>query len=168
MDGSYASTPIMAHESDLAGRSSRRITLSLPSKDLIITECITVTSAMRKHARWKHSSVAAILGGGTTKQAPSDRRPAHSRYSSGSTSLGEEEDAPLSRWGQRGKKGRSLQDDPLLSAFARLRSDLKNVKGAFGEQDIYQAALMLVTRYPDIRYSCLTTPVPPGYPLFLY
>src|SRR5258707_1280672 len=30
---------------------------------LITTECVAVTSAMRKHARWAHSSVSAILGG---------------------------------------------------------------------------------------------------------
>ena len=40
-----------------------------------------------------------------------------------------EEVGLASRWGLRGKKGQSLQDNPLLSAFARLRSDLKICKG---------------------------------------
>ena len=34
---------------------------------LITTECITITSAMRKHARWSQSSVSAILGGGASR-----------------------------------------------------------------------------------------------------
>jgi hypothetical protein len=33
------------------------------------------------------------------------------------------------RWGLRGKKGKSLLDNPLMSAFTRLRSELKGVKG---------------------------------------
>ena len=41
----------------------------------------------------------------------------------------DEEGASLaSRWGLRGKKGKSLADNPLLSAFARLRRDLAGVK----------------------------------------
>ncbi|DAA79604.1 TPA_exp: Uncharacterized protein A8136_0377 [Trichophyton benhamiae CBS 112371] len=36
---------------------------------LVTTECIAVTSAMRKHARWAHSSVAAILGGGVSSRS---------------------------------------------------------------------------------------------------
>jgi hypothetical protein len=35
------------------------------------------------------------------------------------------------RWGLRGKKGKSLEDNPLVSAFTRLRSELKGVKGMF-------------------------------------
>lgn len=36
-----------------------------------------------------------------------------------------EDDSLASRWGLRGKKGKSMQDNPLLSAFARLRNDLR-------------------------------------------
>jgi len=36
---------------------------------LITNECITITSAMRKNARWAQSSVAAILGGGIVDTA---------------------------------------------------------------------------------------------------
>lgn len=84
---------------------------------LVVQECITVTSAMRKHARWAHSSVAAILGGAS----------ASSR--GGSKSETSAEDGLANRWGLRGKKGQSMQDNPLLAAFARLRSDLKQIKG---------------------------------------
>lgn len=33
-----------------------------------------------------------------------------------------------SRWGLRGKKGKSIQDNPLMTAFARLRGDLSGVR----------------------------------------
>jgi len=46
-----------------------------------------------------------------------------------SESINQDEDGFLTgRWGLRGKKGASMQDNPLLSAFARLRSDLKSCK----------------------------------------
>jgi len=102
------------------------ITIAVDPVALVVTECITVTSAMRKHARWAHSSVAAILGGGSNWEPSMDtagRRP-------GQTSESEKEDDSLGgRWGLRGKKGKSLQDNPLMSAFTRLRSDLKGCKG---------------------------------------
>lgn len=104
---------------------------------LVVTECITVTSAMRKHARWAHSSVSAILGGATTSprlevpQSPSLGRPSSDRRRKPSREpvAMSEEVGLASRWGLRGKKGQSLQDNPLLAAFAKLRSDLKRCKG---------------------------------------
>jgi brefeldin A-resistance guanine nucleotide exchange factor 1 len=36
---------------------------------------------------------------------------------------------PANRWGLRGKKGKSMQDNPLISSFARLRHELTGVKG---------------------------------------
>jgi len=48
--------------SDGSGRPTP-ISVAVDPVALITTECITVTSAMRKHARWAHSSVSAILGG---------------------------------------------------------------------------------------------------------
>jgi len=101
----------------------RPITVAIDPVALVVTECITVTSAMRKHARWAHSSVSAILGGA----AASTRTPPQSPRKSRPTSL--EEEAVTNRWGLRGKKGKSLQDNPLMAAFARLRSDLKGCKG---------------------------------------
>lgn len=110
----------------------RRIQVAVDPVALVVTECITVTSAMRKHARWAHSSVSAILGGASpsrlearaSKDKPDVKGPSRGR------GLSVAEDAPLaSRWGLRGKKGQSMQDNPLLAAFARLRSDLKQCKG---------------------------------------
>ncbi|KAK5164735.1 hypothetical protein LTR04_001630, partial [Oleoguttula sp. CCFEE 6159] len=82
---------------------------------------------MRKHARWAHSSVSAILGGGTGRSPPVNKAGNRNRDSTGSINLGDE-DALTSRWGLRGKKGKSMQDNPLMSAFARLRHDLKGCK----------------------------------------
>src|SRR5215471_6555777 len=45
------------------GARPRAVPIAVNPVALVTTECITVTSSMRKHARWSHSSVAAILGG---------------------------------------------------------------------------------------------------------
>ena len=42
----------------------------------------------------------------------------------------DDEDGLVGSWGRRGKKGKSMQDNPLMSAFARLRSDLRGCTGA--------------------------------------
>ncbi|KIY01740.1 uncharacterized protein Z520_01878 [Fonsecaea multimorphosa CBS 102226] len=106
---------------------------------LITQECITITSAMRKHARWAQSSVSAILGGGATRLQEKDflRSSSQSRRSKGPvildpgmarlnvpTTSDDENSSLASRWGLRGRKGKSMQDNPLLTAFARLRRDL--------------------------------------------
>ncbi|KAF2451285.1 hypothetical protein P171DRAFT_375329 [Karstenula rhodostoma CBS 690.94] len=104
----------------------RRIPVAVNPVALVVTECITVTSAMRKHARWAHSSVAAILGGSSNKTPAIQKRDRAGQGIVGGT--GEQEEAVPSRWGLRGKKGKSMQDNPLMSAFARLRNELKGCK----------------------------------------
>src|ERR1700761_8198882 len=42
-------------------------TIAIDPIALVTQECITITSAMRKHARWAQSSVSAILGGGASR-----------------------------------------------------------------------------------------------------
>ncbi|KAK7510917.1 uncharacterized protein IWZ02DRAFT_192309 [Phyllosticta citriasiana] len=106
---------------------TRAISASIDPIALVVTECITVTSAMRKHARWAQSSVSAILGGGAAKPLAIQRIERGERNAA-SIKLGAGEDALAGRWGLRGKKGRSMQDNPLMSAFTRLRSDLKGCK----------------------------------------
>lgn len=108
---------------------------------LITTECITVTSAMRKHARWAHSSVSAILGGSSSPLNPSlqNSRPSTPRDETAkgrghknrsSTGLTDGDDGGLAnRWGLRGKKGKSMQDNPLMAGFGRLRRELTGCKG---------------------------------------
>lgn len=111
-------------------KTAKPATVAIDPVALVVTECITVTSAMRKHARWAHSSVSAILGGGPARHSAGDRKiPPGRRGSSGSQGAAEEDGVLSTRWGLRGKKGKSMQDNPLLSAFARLRSDLKGCKG---------------------------------------
>lgn len=105
---------------------------------LITTECITVTSAMRKHARWAHSSVSSILGGsssplssGFQTSRPSTPRDeiGSRRVPKGSAASEGNDDAGLAnRWGLRGKKGKSMQDNPLMAGFGRLRRELTGCK----------------------------------------
>jgi brefeldin A-resistance guanine nucleotide exchange factor 1 len=116
--------------------SKATVSVAVDPVALITTECITVTSAMRKHARWAHSSVSAILGvtsplnPGTQDSRPStprddsgSRKGLRSRSSLGYTDGGDDE-ALANRWGLRGKKGKSMQDNPLMAGFGRLRREL--------------------------------------------
>ena len=139
-----------------------KISIAVDPVALITTECITVTSAMRKHARWAHSSVSAILGGGPAMSTGSDisRLPRQNHKSLGTmeTQLGQaermpngaggEDDSLASRWGLRGKRGKSMQDNPLLSAFARLRNDLR---GCLGEHTSMQWPTPRANIRVDIR-----------------
>ena len=113
------------------------IALAVDPVALITTECISVTSAMRKNARWAQSSVSAILGGSTVAnqslQPPSSSfgTGQHARRTSGISTQSSEPPANgdtghITRWGLRGKRGKSLQDNPLMSSFSRLRGELKN------------------------------------------
>jgi golgi-specific brefeldin A-resistance guanine nucleotide exchange factor 1 len=103
---------------------------------LVVQECITVTGAMRKHARWAKSSVSAILGGASLKPTGVSSRKSldDEKRTTGVAPLsvnigGDDDDGQPSRWGLRGKKGMSMVDNPLLAAFARLRGELKGCKG---------------------------------------
>src|SRR5579871_6357789 len=102
------------------------ISVAVDPVALITTECITVTSAMRKHARWAHSSVSAILGGSSSPSNPvrQGSRPAtpgddlsSTKRSKAQSSLIEleEEGGLANRWGLRGRKGKSMQDNPLMA-----------------------------------------------------
>lgn len=123
--------------------SESSISISVDPISLVTTECITVTSSMRKHARWAHSSVASILGGsGNSRVYDRDitalPNPSHRKSLSGNNSgqrgphsrilipTVDSDHALANRWGLRGKKGKSMQDNPLMSAFTRLRNDLKS------------------------------------------
>ncbi|GAB7362676.1 hypothetical protein MBLNU230_g2985t1 [Neophaeotheca triangularis] len=137
LDGATeSSSTLAAAVVDMSGPSNRNpaFSVAIDPIALVVTECITVTSAMRKHQRWAHSSVSAILGGGThtPKTPPSNIRrekenPKDSNSSSSSRGIELDIDEGIlgSRWGLRGKKGESSKDNPLMAAFARLRSDLK-------------------------------------------
>ena len=110
----------------------QEISVAVDPVALITTECITVTSAMRKHARWAQSSVAAILGGGAGGSGggggyddivsaippPSPGRgvarsrrggPGASATVEGKSSLASPDVGLANRWGLRGRKGKSIQ-----------------------------------------------------------
>ena len=137
-DSSSASmTPVADYSTQ-----TRPVSVAIDPVALIITECITVTSAMRKHARWAQSSVSAILGGGAARRLPS---------ALGSLGVGDDADGGqlATRWGLRGKKGKSIQDNPLLSAFARLRSQLKGCRGmAYMASRLVQQLIASHYRHP--------------------
>ncbi|KAK3390865.1 hypothetical protein B0H63DRAFT_500126 [Podospora didyma] len=112
---------------------SRPVSVAVDPVSLVISECIAITSAIQKNARSPHSSVSAILGGSPNliqlvPPTPSSRRDRKS--SSGADPLADSPagDLAANRWGLRGKKGKSMQDNPLISGFGRLRQELTGVK----------------------------------------
>ena len=114
------------------------VSVAIDPVALITTECITVASAMRKHARWAHSSVSAILGGSTSSSNSVAEGSRPSTPGSLSARKGNqvrpslvEHDSLANRWGLRGKKGKSMQDNPLMAGFGRLRRDLIGCKGIY-------------------------------------
>ncbi|KAI5798899.1 hypothetical protein EDC01DRAFT_716687 [Geopyxis carbonaria] len=110
------------------------ISVAIDPVALVTSECITVTSAMRKNARWAQSSVSAILGGGGSGYGSSGLdTPVSGSHSPALTRRGgvgelSAEVGLAGRWGLRGKKGKSIQDNPLMAAFAKLRGDLQVCK----------------------------------------
>ncbi|KAL7629684.1 GDP/GTP exchange factor for ARF [Parahypoxylon ruwenzoriense] len=111
---------------------SRPVTVAVDPASLVISECISVTSAMRKHARWAGSSVSSILGGNPNPVQLGPPSPLLRPGSKGSThSLGvdsAQDYGVTNRWGLRGKKGKSMQDNPLMAGFGRLRHELSSCK----------------------------------------
>ena len=146
---------------------------------LITTECITVTSSMRKHVRWAHSSVSAILGGGASSsyrqgpwpQSPREKSHEGRRKTNGSVDLDrsttDDDDSLAGRWGFRGTKGKSMQDNPLITAFARLRSDLRGCTGQSRSQ-LWRDKAKTKTRHQELRYPLSTSSIPTSHPLLFY
>jgi golgi-specific brefeldin A-resistance guanine nucleotide exchange factor 1 len=112
---------------------SRPVSVAVNPVSLVINECITVTSVMRKHARWAQSSVSSILGGNPNPVQlgpPSPLLRPGSRSSNATVSVDGTQDVGVAnRWGLRGKKGKSMQDNPLMAGFGRLRHELSSCKG---------------------------------------
>ncbi|KAK8163430.1 hypothetical protein BC567DRAFT_265954 [Phyllosticta citribraziliensis] len=134
---------------------TRAISASIDPIALVVTECITVTSAMRKHARWAQSSVSAILGGGAAKPLAIQRIERGERNAA-SIKLGTGEDALAGRWGLRGKKGRSMQDNPLMSAFTHIHTFdtpalvhpfLQVIRSSSTSAPITSLALIAITKF---------------------
>ena len=116
------------------------VSIALNPVALINTECVTVTSAMRKDVRLARSSVAAILGGGGPyrpglRSIYSNQERIGGIHANGTgrdaLHVGNDGNNFASYWGRKGKEGKTLQDNPLLSAFARLRTDLRGCTGSY-------------------------------------
>ncbi len=144
----------------IPAHSRSNITVAIDPVALVVTECITVTSAMRKHPRWAHSSISSILRSSSTlRQSSTDTDTPTSdserNRASSKIDLIEDDGSLKSRWGLRGKKGQSMQDNPLMSGFAKLRADLKQCK------DIQQfdAPTLLQPFLQVIRSSSTTAPI---------
>lgn len=103
------------------------ITIALDPVALVITECITVTSAMRKHPWWAHSSVSAILGGGSAQEPPHHQtKKRRSVLPVQQQKQEQEEEGWFGR--SSGKKEIVKKDNPLIAAFTKLRGDLRRVR----------------------------------------
>ncbi len=112
---------------------SRPVAVAVDPVSLVISECISVTSVMRKHARWAHSSVSSILGGSPNSVQLGSSNPLLRPKSKGSSSSlrvdGSLDAGVANRWGLRGQKGKSMADNPLMAGFGRLRHELSSCKG---------------------------------------
>ncbi|KAL2200633.1 hypothetical protein P885DRAFT_27498 [Corynascus similis CBS 632.67] len=110
---------------------SRPVSVAIDPVSLIISECISITSAIQKYARSPHSSVSAILGGSPNliQLVPPTTGGRRTRKSAADAAVTDTTgDLATNRWGLRGKKGKSMQDNPLISGFGRLRQELAGVK----------------------------------------
>ena len=65
----------------------------------------------------------------TPRDDPGHRRGQKTRSSSGLGGDGFDDGGLANRWGLRGKKGKSMQDNPLMAGFGRLRRELTGCKG---------------------------------------
>ncbi|RYP17307.1 hypothetical protein DL765_004598 [Monosporascus sp. GIB2] len=137
---------------------SRPVSVAVDPVALVISECISVTSAMRKHARWAHSSVSSILGGSPTSVQLGPSNPLLRPRSRGSPSLGgdgAQDIGAANRWGLRGQKGKSMADNPLMAGFGRLRHELSSCK----EIHEFDAPTLLAPFLQVIQASSTSAPI---------
>ncbi|KAI0391810.1 Sec7-domain-containing protein [Xylariaceae sp. FL0594] len=138
---------------------SRAVSVAVDPVPLVISECISVTSAMRKHARWAGSSVSSILGGSPNPIHLGPLTPLlrpGSRGAVGAVGIdGVQDIGAANRWGLRGKKGKSMQDNPLMAGFGRLRHELSSCK------DIHEfdAPTLLSPFLQVIQASSISAPI---------
>lgn len=133
---------------------SRPVSVAVDPVSLVISECISITSAIQKHARSPHSSVSAILGGNPNPilLGPPNLAPrSHSKSPSEGTGADGTEDVVTTRWGLRGQKGKSMQDNPLITGFSKLRYDIAGVKGPNKVLPLYQRIADALVRHSFLR-----------------
>ncbi|KID76590.1 Sec7 domain-containing protein, partial [Metarhizium brunneum ARSEF 3297] len=127
-------SPSLYHDAPRMQYRNRPVSVAVDPISLVISECISITSAVQKHARSPHSSVSAILGGnpnliqfGTAGPVLKTRQ----KVLTASVGGAENDDDATSvnnRWGLRGQKGKSMQDNPMIAAFGKLRHEIAAVK----------------------------------------
>jgi brefeldin A-resistance guanine nucleotide exchange factor 1 len=108
---------------------SRPVSVAVDPISLVISECISITSAIQKHARSPHSSVSAILGGNPNPIHLGPPSPARGRSKSPNIGVDGASDAVTNRWGLRGQRGKSMQDNPMIAGFGKLRHEIAGMKG---------------------------------------
>lgn len=149
-------------------RNAIPISVAVDPVELITRECMKVTSDMRKHASWAHSSVSAILG--VTSSSPSSpgsfrgsrldtrddlaRKGLNDKRPTGAFD-GADDGGVANRWGLRGKRGKSMQDNPLMAGFARLRQELRGCK----DIRTFDAPSLLHPFLQVIRASAIAAPI---------
>ena len=115
---------------------SRPVSVAVDPISLVISECISITSAIQKNARSPHSSVSAILGGSPNPiqlgpySHASKGRNRSSLAAPGADDSGSDAIAANNRWGLRGQKGKSMQDNPMIAGFGKLRYEIAAIQGA--------------------------------------
>ncbi|KKA28301.1 hypothetical protein TD95_003031 [Thielaviopsis punctulata] len=108
---------------------SRPVTVAVDPVSLVISECISITSEIRKRAPLQNSSVSAILGGSPN---PIQLIPPSPQVAPFSVDNASQADASSgNRWGLRATNAKSTQDHPLMSSFGRLRHELASVKDIY-------------------------------------
>lgn len=125
--------------------------LSVDPIFLVSAECLAITSAMRKNARWANSGVSSILRG------PSDtngRSGSDIRSRLGLRTRGSEFTAALDAHHHHDKAERGV-DDPLIEAFARLRVAVSQLD-SLDSFDMYQ---LFVPFIEVIRSPSTTGPI---------
>ncbi|KAH6607901.1 hypothetical protein Trco_004214 [Trichoderma cornu-damae] len=124
-------SPSIHHDIPRMQYRSRPVSVAVEPVSLVISECISITSAIQKHARSPHFSVSAILGGNpNTIQFGYPKLQSQSRDRGVGSSFGESDEdvAANNRWSFRGPRAKSIQDSPMIAGFGKLRQEITGVQ----------------------------------------
>lgn len=107
------------------------VSVAVDPVSLVISECVSITTEIRKRIPSPNTTVSAILGNNpNTALGDSNVGAGIWKPNAGGTSDHESSQTGLAnRWGLRGSRGMSIQDNPLISSFGKLRYDLSGTKG---------------------------------------
>ncbi|MBE3044141.1 hypothetical protein IMZ48_16535 [Candidatus Bathyarchaeota archaeon] len=110
---------------------SRPVTVAVDPVSLVISECVSITTEIRKRIPSPNTTVSAILGSNpnTSLGAPGAGAGTWKQPEDGAPDREGDNLGAANRWGLRGSRGMSIQDNPLISSFGKLRYDLSGTKG---------------------------------------